>query len=262
MHVIKVGSDSGSCRIADLVNLNKLRGELCIAGMENVASAQITPEASIKNKGGLRKLVLHWSCIDSMFADEALSVLDSLQPHPDLEELTIRGFSGVRFPLWLGNHYMLSLSILELKDCQTCKELPSLGWLPCLKHLMINSLTSIKHVRRMLCSYDETSCGCCKSSTSRAFPALETLKFRNMESWEQWDEIEATDFPCLKHLTIIRCSKLRGLPKLQTLQNHGSKIVRICSTCQVSHPFIVLKLMVSSVLAIFFNSLYFLILRR
>nr|CAB3485108.1 unnamed protein product [Digitaria exilis] len=28
-----------------------------------------------------------------MFSDEASSVLDSLQPHPDLEELTIRGFS-------------------------------------------------------------------------------------------------------------------------------------------------------------------------
>uniref|UniRef100_A0A0A9CEA1 R13L1/DRL21-like LRR repeat region domain-containing protein n=1 Tax=Arundo donax TaxID=35708 RepID=A0A0A9CEA1_ARUDO len=250
MHVIKVGSDSGSCRIADLVNLNKLRGELCISGMENVTSAQITPEASIKNKGELRKLVLHWSCTDSMFADEASSVLDSLQPHPDLEELTITGFSGVRFPLWLGNHHMFSLSILELKDCKNCKELPSLGRLPSLKHLMINSLTSIKHVRRMLCSYDKTSCGDCRSSTSRAFSTLETLKFTNMESWEQWGEIEATDFPCLQHLTVIRCSKLRGLPKLQALQNLRIKncenlldlpsfpslqCVKIEGFCSVSH---------------------------
>ncbi|KAF8704140.1 hypothetical protein HU200_031631 [Digitaria exilis] len=103
MHVIKVGVDSESCGIADLVNLNKLRGELCISGIENVTSAQITPDARngelcIKNKGKLRKLILHWSSIDSMFSDEASSVLDSLQPHPDLEELTIRGFSGIRFP--------------------------------------------------------------------------------------------------------------------------------------------------------------------
>ncbi|CAL5026478.1 unnamed protein product [Urochloa decumbens] len=219
IHVIKVGSDSDSCGIADLVNLNKLRGELCISGIENVTSTQITPEASIKNKGELRKLILHWSCIDSMFSDEATSVLDSLQPHPDLEELTIRGFSGVRFPLWLGNQYMLSLSILELKDCQNCKELPSLGRLPCLKHLSIKSLTSIKHVRRMISGHDKTNCSDYKSCTSRAFPTLETLKFADMDSWELWDEVEATDFPCLQHLTIMRCSKLSGLPNLQALQN-------------------------------------------
>ncbi|CAD6263093.1 unnamed protein product [Miscanthus lutarioriparius] len=115
MHVIKVGSDSGSCGICDLVNLNKLKGELCISGIENITSAQITPEASMKNKVELRKLILHWSCVDSMFSDDASSVLDSLQPHSDLEELTITGFCGVRFPLWLGNEYMFSLSILQLK---------------------------------------------------------------------------------------------------------------------------------------------------
>ncbi|KAL6903514.1 hypothetical protein ACP4OV_004327 [Aristida adscensionis] len=219
MHMIKVGGDSSSCGISDLFNLNKLRGELCISGMENVTSEQITHEAGIKNKGELRKLILHWSGIDSMFANEASSVLDSLQPHPDLEELIIRGFSGVRFPSWIGNDYMFSLSILELKDCQNCNELPSVGRLPCLKHLLISSLTSIKRVRRMIPSYDKSSCGECRSSTSIAFPTLETLKFMHMDSWEQWDEIEATDFPCLQHLTIMRCSKLRGLPKLQALQN-------------------------------------------
>jgi Leucine-rich repeat (LRR) protein len=219
IHVIRVGSDPGSCGIADLVNLNKLRGELCVSGIENVTSAQITPEASIKNKGELRKLILHWSCIDSVFSDDSSSVLDSLQPHPDLEELIIRGFPGVRFPLWMGNQYMFSLSILELKDCRMCKELPSLGQLPCLKHLSINSFTSIKHVRRMLSGHDETNCGDYRSSTSRAFPTLETLKFMDMDSWELWDEVEATDFPCLQHLTIMRCSKLSGLPNLQALQN-------------------------------------------
>ncbi|CAD6263072.1 unnamed protein product [Miscanthus lutarioriparius] len=195
MHVIKVGSDSGSCGIADLVNLNKLKGELCISGIENITSAQITPEASMKNKVELRKLILHWSCVDSMFSDDASSVLDSLQPHSDLEELTITGFCGVRFPLWLGNEYMFSLSILELKDCLNCKELPSLG----------------------------------RSSTSRAFPTLETLKFMNMDSWELWDEIEATDFHCLQHLTIMRCSKLNRLPKPHALQNLR---IKNCETCK------------------------------
>ncbi|TVU14046.1 hypothetical protein EJB05_37491, partial [Eragrostis curvula] len=219
MQTIKVGNDSGSCRIDDLVSLNKLRGQLCISGIENVRSKQIIPEASIKNKGELHKLTLQWSCIDSIFADEASFVLDSLQPHPDLKELTISGFTGVIFPLWLGNQYMFNLSVLELKDCQNCEELPSLGELPCLKHLLISSLTRINHVKRMFYGYDKTSCDDCRSSTSRAFPKLETLKFMNMNSWEQWDEVEATDFPCLRHLTIVRCSKLRVLPKLQILQN-------------------------------------------
>ncbi|RLM75535.1 hypothetical protein C2845_PM15G14150 [Panicum miliaceum] len=201
-----------------LVSIGKSVAARC-KGIENVPSAQITPEASIKNKGELRKLILHWSSTDSMFSCDASSVLDSLQPHPDLEELTVKGFSGVRFPLWLGNQYMFSLSILELKDCRNCKELPSLGRLPCLKHLSINSLTSIKHVSRMVSAHDEINCGDYRSSISIAFPTLETLKFSNMDSWELWDELEVPDFPCLRHLTIMRCSKLSGLPNLQALQN-------------------------------------------
>jgi hypothetical protein len=84
-------------------------------------------------------------------------VLDCLQPPSALEELIIWGFSGVRFPVWLGNQYMFRLSNLELKACQNCKELPSLGQLPCLKHLSINSLTSIKYVGRMFSSCEDTN---------------------------------------------------------------------------------------------------------
>uniref|UniRef100_A0A0D3FXW4 Uncharacterized protein n=1 Tax=Oryza barthii TaxID=65489 RepID=A0A0D3FXW4_9ORYZ len=215
MHTIKFTSDSGSCGIADLVNLDNLRGELCISGIENVSKEQIATEAIMKNKGELRKLVLQWSHNDSMFANDASSVLDSLQPHPALEELIIMGFFGVKFPVWMGSQCSFKLSFLELKDCRNCKELPSLGLLPCLKHLFINSLTSIKHVRRMLSSGDHTSSGDFQSRT--AFPTLETLKFTDMESWEHWDETEATDFPCLRHLTILNCSKLTGLPKLLAL---------------------------------------------
>ncbi|TVU15266.1 hypothetical protein EJB05_38777 [Eragrostis curvula] len=219
MHTIKVGGDPASCGIADLINLDKLRGELCISGIENVSVAQISVEGTIKDKCELRKLILQWSCIDSMFADEASSVLDSLQPHSALEELNVWGFSGVRFPMWLGNQYMSRLSKLELKACQNCKELPSLGQLPCLKHLSINSLTSIKYVGRMFSSCDGTSFRDCGSNTSRAFPTLEALRFTNMDSWGKWDEIKPEDFPCLQYLTIIKCNKLRELPKLQALQN-------------------------------------------
>uniref|UniRef100_A0A0E0H343 NB-ARC domain-containing protein n=1 Tax=Oryza nivara TaxID=4536 RepID=A0A0E0H343_ORYNI len=215
MHTIKFTSDSGSCGIADLVNLDNLRGELCISGIENVSKEQIATEAIMKNKGELRKLVLQWSHNDSMFANDASSVLDSLQPHPALEELIIMGFFGVKFPVWMGSQCSFKLSFLELKDCRNCKELPSLGLLPCLKHLFINSLTSIKHVRWMLSSGDHTSSGDFQSRI--AFPTLETLKFTDMESWEHWDETEATDFPCLRHLTILNCSKLTGLPKLLAL---------------------------------------------
>jgi hypothetical protein len=218
MHMIKVGGDSASCGIDDLVNLGKLRGELCISGIENVSIAQINVESTTKDKRELRKLILHWSCVDSMFADEALPVLDCLQPHSALEELIIWGFSGVRFPVWLGNQYMFRLANLELKDCPNCEELPFLGQLPCLKHVSVNSLTSIKYVGRMLYTCEGTNLRGHGSSTSKTFPLLETLKFTGMDSWEKWDEIEPADFPRLKHLTIIKCNKLRQLPKLQALQ--------------------------------------------
>ncbi|TVU14047.1 hypothetical protein EJB05_37493, partial [Eragrostis curvula] len=130
-----------------------------------------------------------------MFADEVSSVLDSLQPHPDLKELTISGTVK-------GYHLLVNCHVS--------------------KHLLISSLTRIKHVRRMFYGYDKTSRDDCRSSTSRAFPTLDTLKFMNMNSWEQYSngmKLRPQISLCLHHLTIVRCSKLRGLPKLQILQN-------------------------------------------
>ncbi|KAL5214302.1 hypothetical protein ABZP36_003454 [Zizania latifolia] len=69
----------------------------------------------------------------------------------------------------------------------------------------------------MFSSYDGTSSGDYQSRIDLTI--LETLKFTNMDSWEHWDESEATDFPCLRHLTFLNCTGIRRLPKLLALVN-------------------------------------------
>ena len=52
-----------------------------------------------------------------------------------------------------------------------------------------------------------------KSRICNVFPSLESLKFRNMEAWEAWLGVKSEHFPNLKYFSIVRCSKLKLLPK-------------------------------------------------
>nr|BAC84625.1 hypothetical protein [Oryza sativa Japonica Group]BAD31617.1 hypothetical protein [Oryza sativa Japonica Group] len=51
-----------------------------------------------------------------------------------------------------------------------------------------------------------------RSTVSNVFPALESLKFRDMGAWEEWSEFKDEHFPQLKYLSIVRCAKLTVLP--------------------------------------------------
>jgi hypothetical protein len=140
-------------------------------------------------------------------------VLKCLKPHSDLEELSIKHYNGSFSPTWSGWLPLDRLASIELKDCHNCEELPPLGCLPSLKHILVQSLPRVKLVGPKF--YGDV--GDIASSSDRrvcnVFPALESLKFRNMKAWEEWCGVKSEHFPNLKYLTIARCSKLKLLPK-------------------------------------------------
>ena len=74
-------------------------------------------------------------------------ILDKLQPHPNLQQLSIISYPGVRFPNWLGDPSVLNnLMSLELRGCGNCSTLPPVGQLTYLKCLEISSMARVEHV--------------------------------------------------------------------------------------------------------------------
>ncbi|KAK9192533.1 hypothetical protein WN944_003226 [Citrus x changshan-huyou] len=201
-----VGKDSGS-GLRELKSLTHLQGRLKISKLENVKDVGDASEAQLNNKVNLEALSLEWSARSERCEFEA-DVLRMLKSHRDVQELTITGYGGTKFPSWLGDSSFSKLARLELRRCMSTS-LPSVGQLPFLKELDISGMDGVASVGS---EFYGNSC-------SVPFPLLETLSFSDMREWEEWipcgagQEVDEV-FPKLRKLSLVKCRKLRGtLPK-------------------------------------------------
>ncbi|KAB1226311.1 putative disease resistance RPP13-like protein 1 [Morella rubra] len=201
----------GSCSgVKELGSLSHLRGTLCISGLENVIKSRDAMDANLIGMSNLSGLLLEWSSNIGESQDRTMEseVLNNLQPHNGLKELTIRHYGGTKFPTWLRGAPFPNMLILTIENCRGCTSLPPVGQLPSLKVLSVKGLARVKNVG--LEFYGE---GC-----HQPFKSLETLHFDDMVEWENWCPCE--EFPSLRELSIKRCPKLWGkLPNLLPLLN-------------------------------------------
>ncbi|KAK9283101.1 hypothetical protein L1049_011332 [Liquidambar formosana] len=211
-----VGNGSGS-QIRDLINLKYLR-TLCISRLENVIDARGASFANLKDKQYLNVLRLGWSSEFNDSRNEGLEkdVLDGLQPHKRLKELTIKCYGGSTLSTWLGDPSFSKMVLLKLENCVNCTSLPSLGQLPLLKSLCIKGMNGVKIV-----GLEFSGRGC-----PSPFPSLEILSFEDMPEWERWfpsrldGQVEV--FSRLREMSLKRCPKLleelpNYLPSLEKL---------------------------------------------
>ncbi|KAF5733707.1 hypothetical protein HS088_TW16G00147 [Tripterygium wilfordii] len=177
--------------IAELNNLNNLRGSLSIQGLENVQDAEL---ANLKGKQGLEELELEWTG----HGKNDMSVLESLEPHQNLKRLTILAYGGAEFPYWMNN---ISLVFLDLWNCEETKVLPPLGQLRSLKELSIHGLRAVKSIGVEL-----------YGNAVVPFPLLERLGIGYMSEWIEWSHgnMGGEVFPNLQMLSIYQCPKWRG----------------------------------------------------
>jgi len=97
-------------------------------------------------------------------------VLEGLQPHRNIQELTIKFYQDQNFPHWvLQLDNLANLVHVNLESCRSLSTLPPLGHLPLLKLFSLRKLPSVKHI-------DGTSFG--------GFPSLEELEFHWLEKLE------------------------------------------------------------------------------
>jgi Leucine-rich repeat (LRR) protein len=176
LNAFYVADNSVYCGICGLRNLVNLSGELHISGLLNVHNVEEALLANMCSKTKLQKLVLQWWSSTGwpklLDLQTSSLVLDSLQPHSNLEELVVSGYCGDKFPLWLGDRSFVKLIKVVLEGCENCDLLPSLGQLPSLKHLVIQQIEKLQIIGREFIGH------------SSGLPALETLDIRKMYDLE------------------------------------------------------------------------------
>ena len=207
-------SKSGGSRIGELKNLSSLQGMLSISKLHEIVNVKDARDANLKNKQKMVEIIMEWNdeFWDSRNGLDELQVLESLQPHKNLEKLIIAFYGGSKFPSWIGDSFSKMVS-LALKDCKKCSLLPTIGGLPFLEILHIQGMEKVKSIGAEF--YGE-----CKNP----FATLKELRFEDMPEWESWSHSNLmkeniTVFPNLKKFVIRKCPKLMGeLPKcLQSL---------------------------------------------
>ncbi|KAG4177537.1 hypothetical protein ERO13_A11G313100v2 [Gossypium hirsutum] len=210
-----IGEGDG-CHIRDLKYLSNLKGDFRLSGLENV-NGEDAGEAKLNEKQGIHRLVLEWGRgikNDTRKKEVEEWVLDSLHPSKKLEQLVIENYGGAKFSTWIADSSFKNMLSLKLHNCKNCKSLPSIGRLLLLKDLSISGLGQVHKIGAELFGENQ----------SNAFASLESLRFRDMPNWEEWDPCEgdeqASKFPSLRELSIIFCPQLLGrLPTiLQSLQ--------------------------------------------
>ncbi|XP_078167763.1 putative disease resistance protein RGA3 isoform X2 [Carex rostrata] len=135
-----------------LENLNQLRGEMRISGLENVRNIADAVKANMQNKKYLEKLHFKWSSderdthnVTGLFTQH-VQLLDALQPHPNTSALTLIGFKGERFPNWLLSRNSLEhLTSLTLMNCDKVEGISSIDEsLPKCRSLILWGLKNLK----------------------------------------------------------------------------------------------------------------------
>ncbi|XP_044496190.1 putative disease resistance protein RGA3 [Mangifera indica] len=200
--------------LAELKDLN-LGGELHIKYLQRVCNPLDAKEANLLGKQNLRRLTLSWEQVgESELLENAEEVLEALEPPRNLEHLVIEGYKGAHFPLWLNDQNLSKVVSIELMGCSNCVQLPSLGKLPFLRYLIINTMTQVLYI-----DHDIQSGG-----LIGRFPSLKKLVISKMPRLLRLTIEDGKElFPCLTNLEIYNCHKLTlpCLPLLKDLRVRG-----------------------------------------
>lgn len=112
LKVFRVHKESEGFELKQLEHLTELR-ELGIYNLEKIHTKEEASKANLREKNYLERLTLEWDSKGSNIdPDVEAVILESLQPHRDLQKLSIRGHIGRFCPKWPGDQ-------LEVKDLQS-----------------------------------------------------------------------------------------------------------------------------------------------
>ncbi|CAL5336666.1 unnamed protein product [Camellia sinensis] len=212
-----VGKSRGH-RVVELQCLD-LGGELCIRHLERVRNSMDAKEANLVGKRNLRILKLSWGHnSESESQANVEQLLESLEPHPNVEKLVIDNYRGAYFPLWIRESIFKNIISIELRSCRNCLVLPAFGQLPSLRQLDISEMDYVEYI-------DNYFPG---GGPVRGFPALEELHISELPNLVGLSREEGRELlPCLHKIKIDNCPKLT-LPRLSS-----PKLLNVASSSNV-----------------------------
>lgn len=210
--VITVKRGAWHCNLRDLKDMQNLSGKLCLKGLDNVTSVDEAEEANLCSKQHIRALNLIFPDGDWQYCKHGQEpaptttsheeILENLQPHNNLTELSIEVCRSCRYPSWLGDTSFSKITVIRLEYCQF-EWMPPLGQLLALQYLTIAEMSRIKSIGPEFCSLNPKT---------TVFKSLVTLEFDSMPRWLQWSGVGDGSFTCLRTLSIQHASELRSLP--------------------------------------------------
>eukprot|EP00258_Populus_trichocarpa_P024889 XP_024440908.1 putative disease resistance protein RGA4 [Populus trichocarpa] len=215
-------------KIEELGCLNELRGALKISKLEQVRDREEAEKAKLREKR-MNKLVLKWSDDEGNNSVNSEDAVEGLQPHPDIKSLKIKGYGDEYFPSWMSALPLNNLTVLRLKDCSKCRQLPTLGCLPRLKIIEIKGMSTIKCIGNEFYS---------SGSAAVLFPALKELSLNSIGGLEEWivSEFEIDRCDELRYLsgefhgfTSLQILRIRSCPKLASISSvqHCTTLVKL-----------------------------------
>ncbi|EYU17630.1 hypothetical protein MIMGU_mgv1a024684mg [Erythranthe guttata] len=220
-----VGDEKG-CRITELECLKNLEGKLEIFNLEKVRDKEEATRADLLRKPNLVELVLKWSR-EAGNGNE--SVLEGLQPHPNLESLKICGFGGRSLPSWCSNMSGLNkLMEIRLERCKECEQVPMLGHLPHLKNLYLDGLVNLRRMPELTEWLEAELPSAAPENDQRlvVFPRLVYLQIKYCRKLKS----APSGGTALRNLEIRKCPELRELPDdLHTLSALEKLAIYGCS---------------------------------
>nr|AAF19148.1 Vrga1 [Aegilops ventricosa] len=192
----------GGHALQELKGIKGLHGQLKIKGLDNVFSRDEASKTDMKSKENLRALTLEWSSACRFLTPVAdCEVLENLQPHKNLKELSIVRYLGVTSPSWLQMALLRELQSLHLVNCRSLGVLPALGLLPSLEQLHMKELCTVERIGHEF-----------YGTGDMAFPSLKVLVLDDFPSLVEWSEVRENPLPCLQRLKIVDCPKLIQVP--------------------------------------------------
>ncbi|KAF3456072.1 hypothetical protein FNV43_RR00715 [Rhamnella rubrinervis] len=205
-----IGKNSGS-NIEEFGTLQDLRDSIEIQILDNEIDGEDVSKANLKDKKCIRELSLEWEGDNDDSDNKAREVLDRLQPHTNIEKLSILNYGGRSFPDWVGHHSFCRIESVFLDVLTNCHQLPPLGQLPSLKSLEIWGLDKLEKIGNEFYSSGSSSftSGVGVTEIPPPFKSLERLLFIGMPQWEEWSWVGGT-FSNLKKLELYDCPKLHG----------------------------------------------------
>ncbi|KAH7689394.1 P-loop containing nucleoside triphosphate hydrolase protein [Dioscorea alata] len=199
--------------VAQLRNMNQLRGDLSILGLENIDNKEEVMKAKLKLKRHLKRLRLCWNntvhgCEHNDIQEE---VLEGLEPHPNLEVLEIKGYMGFKIPSWL-----MKLQKLKRICLSNCRNLPCLP-------AAVGLLHSLEELRLFDIENLAIECKPCDYSETEIFPSLQLLSLKNITVSFTGMPISSSSssltaprqrklFPRLQNLTVEKCNGVNEFP--------------------------------------------------